>query len=295
MLEKRYWAPALTCALFLNHCGTSSEDARSTRDSSAMLLVSEGEFHMGGKPEDLAGFPPGNSADYLAERPLHRVRLSSFYLDEHEVTVGQYRNFLDYLAAAGDTTVNHIDQPATVDHAHVRMDSSSRANEPVLGATWYSAYAYCSWAGKRLPTEAEWEYAARGRDGVYRKYPWGNNAPFDDGVWYANLRPRRGADTDGHRRAAPVGSFPDGVSYFGVLDLAGNASEWVSDWYSDDYYHTSHGARDPQGPASGDVRVVKGGSYQTHRYNIRIASRRYGDPRKGSRYRGFRCARGVSE
>ena len=242
---------------------------------------------MGGRFEDVGGPTTGHSMTYQAERPLHRVRISGFNLDEHEVTVGQYRTFLTYLSASGDSSARHPDQPPEVDHTSGHTADHRAADHPVLDVTWFSAYAYCKWAGKRLPTAAEWEDAARGNDGVYRKYPWGNNGVNWEQIWFANSR----LDADGHADAAPVGSYPDGVSYFGVLDLAGNASEWVQDWYSADYYQTVSTGTDPKGPATGDTRVVKGGSYRSRANDIRSAARSFGAPHESDRYRGFRCAR----
>ena len=291
MLHPNPWVQAValvTCVLAAAHCGGVPEKSEPTRDSPEVAIPS-GEFYMGGRPGDVADLPAGDSIVYQAERPLHRVRISGFYMDEYEVTVGQYRAFLASLSATGDISANlHPDQPPEVDHSRGRTGDYLADDQPVRGASWFSAYAYCKWAGKRLPTEAEWEYAARGNDGVYRKYPWGNNGVHWEQIWFANLR----SDADGHPGAAPVGSYPDGVSYFGVLDLAGNTSEWVQDWYSPDYYQTvPAGATDPQGPVTGDARVVKGGGYQSHWHDVRSAARGFGAPHESDRIRGFRCAR----
>ncbi|MDA0335596.1 MAG: SUMF1/EgtB/PvdO family nonheme iron enzyme, partial [bacterium] len=123
-----------------------------------------------------------------------------------------------------------------------------------------------------------------------RKYPWGQDKPNADGIWWANYHPQAGAHVDGHRATAPVGSYPDGVSPFGVMDMAGNAEEWVQDWYSVNYYRLTEGAENPPGPLNGDRKVIKGGSYEAPEHQIRIAMRLYGRPYdKGPRL-GIRCA-----
>ena len=253
-----------------------------------MILIPAGEFPMGGKPDEVAGMPDGGLLTYLAERPVHRVQVSAFYIDKNEVTTAQYRRFLEAIEG-GDRQWDHADQPADVDHQQRYLtDALSGDDQPAVGLNWYDAYAYCGWAGKRLPTEAEWERAARG--GEYRKFPWGEDDPNTDGLWFANYRPAEGADADGYRASAPVGSFADGVSPYGVMDMAGNAEEWVQDWYGVNSYRLTEGAQDPTGPVQGDRKVIKGGSYEAPVHQIRVAMRLYGKPRdKGPRL-GVRCA-----
>jgi len=272
----------------------SPEPVIKARDDSEMVLIPAGEFLMGGQQEDLEGFEKSAYLNYEAERPRHRVKISAFYLDKYEVTNAQYREFLEHLEKTSDTSFDHPDQPADQDHRQHYVEEGHLADrQPAVGLNWFDAYAYCMWAGKRLPTEAEWEYAARGPGEAYRKYPWGNEDPEAEGIWRANFRPERGREADGHRYSAPVGSYPDGVSPFGVMDMAGNAEEWVQDWLDGAYYRRAEGEQDPQGPQDGHNRVIKGGSYNTDRWHIRIATRLYGAPHVKSEMQGCRCAKDL--
>ena len=278
----------------LVQCARSPDPQITADDGSVMLLLPAGEFHMGGMKEDLEGVPGRNYLNFEAERPRHRVSVSAFYLDKHEVINAQYRRFLDEVAVPGSDGIDHADQPEGIGHGQRHVTEALLGDsQPAVGLNWYDAFAYCRWAGKRLPTEAEWEYAGRGPGEEYRKFPWGSQKPDADGIWWASYRPAGGADRDGYRHSAPVSSFPDGISPFGIVDLAGNAEEWVQDWYSVNYFRQSNGAQDPAGPATGTKRVIKGGSYESPSYHIRIASRFWGKPHdKGPRI-GFRCAMDV--
>ena len=219
-MSRLAWSSALLLmALYLARC--SKEPQHKGTDSAEMVLLPAGEFLMGGEKADLANFEKSVYLNYEAEYPRHQVKLSAFYLDKFEVTNAQYKNFLADLEKSQDTSMNHPNQPADQDHLQRYINDQMLAdNQPATGLNWYDAYAYCKWAGKRMPTEAEWEYAARGPGEPYRKYPWGSEEPNADGLWRANMRPEQGWAADGFRYTAPVGSFPDGASPYGILDLA---------------------------------------------------------------------------
>ena len=248
---------------------------------SRMLLVPAGRFIM------------GSEAGGEDERPAHKVELGAFYIDQHEVTNEQYAAFLRDLGTETEAK-EWLDGPITA--AGLRRDGESwravdgYADHPVVGVTWYGAAAYCKWAGKRLPSEAEWEKAARGSDALV--YPWGDK--FDgarlnycDASCELRWRDERGVD--GYPQTAPVGSFPKGASPYGALDMAGNVWEWVADWYDADYYQQSP-VTDPVGPAAGGERVHRGGSWDSTEEFSRAALRYHVPPAHAAPTLGFRCA-----
>jgi iron(II)-dependent oxidoreductase len=237
-------------------------------DGAEMVLIPAGEFWMGSTPEEVQSVHQALKCDepppcsFLNEIPRHRVRLDNFYIDRYEVTNAIYETFL------------------TATGRKRRMEDLLRSRgrlappHPVEVVTWADADAYCRWAGKRLPTEAEWEKAARGTDG--RRYPWGD-------VWEpANAH----ADS---RSTSPVGAHPGGASPYGIHDMAGNVSEWVADWYDAKYY-ASCPESNPQGPTSGRLKVMRGGPGQGP-YLSRTTSRFANEPGNGSLGLGFRCAK----
>jgi formylglycine-generating enzyme required for sulfatase activity len=223
-----------------------------------MVLVPAGEFTMG-SPE---GDPD--------EKPAHKVLINAFFMDKYEVTVKQYAAFLQ--ESGGD-------RPAE----WKTMNKTANQNRPVMGVDWADAARYCKWAGKRLPTEAEWEKAARGTDG--RLYPWGNDPPTPIHANYGKK------EWNNHEALVPVGTLEAGKSPYGIYDMAGNVWEWVSDWYDNDYYKQSP-SDSPTGPPTGGFKVIRGGSWNTSARNLRAADRYFDPPSFRSQYvPGFRCAK----
>jgi formylglycine-generating enzyme required for sulfatase activity len=237
------------------------------QDGARMVLVPAGEFLMG---EDSRKYAVGDPMHNYA--PIHRVFVDAFYIDKYEVTVSQYAKFLEE---------THRAEPRFWNEAKLERDG----RRPVIGVAWDDANAYCQWTGKRLPTEAEWEKAARGPDG--RKYPWGNNEPkraYANYDWYG-IRSWQGYET-----LAPVGTYEAGKSPYGVYDMAGNVWEWVSDWYASNYYLTGP-MENPKGPQKGKDRVVRGGSWRHPSELLRSAYRHHYQPTVlPFTYLGFRCA-----
>jgi formylglycine-generating enzyme required for sulfatase activity/uncharacterized Zn finger protein (UPF0148 family) len=238
-----------------------------------MVLVPAGKFIMGSGEDE---FIP-------EESPQHEVYLDAYYIDKYEVTNAQYWEFLQYIKKTGDHSKCFPGEPKGKDHTpgtpHTGWDYPyyDYPDYPVTRVDWYDAYAYAAWAGKRLPTEAEWEKAARGTDG--RRYPWGN-------VWEAS---RCNVGSDG---PLSVGSFESGKSVYGCFDLAGSVSEWCNDWYHPEYYQTAP-TINPKGPEiSTGVRIIKGGSlFAPYAYKMRCAVRIFGKPEERNKSIGFRCAK----
>ena len=235
------------------------------KDGKEMVLIPAGPFEMGdsnNEPEEWM----------KRSRPVHTVQLDAFYMDVHEVTVGQFREFVDQ---SGYKYGRNWDEVA-------RFSPSD--DHPMIYVSWDDAVAYCQWAGKRLPTEAEWEYAARGGL-IGKRYPWGDEIIHDD----ANYLGTGGKD-QWDETTAPVGSFrPNG---YGLHDMAGNVWEWCADWYDSDYYSNSP-LRNPQGPSTSWWRVLRGGSWFSSSNYLRVACRINDNPTYAHSYFGFRCVSGF--
>lgn len=243
---------------------------------------------------------------YKLELPRHQVKLSPFALARYPTTNAMFRHFLveaqgyrdaRWWAEAKDAKVWRPDGTVKDRWNDVRSQPAywederwNGANQPVVGVTWYEAVAYCRWLTAaladgfeyRLPTEAEWERAARGPDGW--RYPWGND-------WADNRANSKELNLE---RTTPVGIFPDGASREGVLDLSGNVWEWCNDWYGEDTYFRRKGRieQDPFGPAKGQSKLLRGGSWYSDRTAVRCASRLRDGPGRRDGYSGFRVARG---
>jgi len=225
-------------------------------DGREMVLVPEGIFSRG---SDSGGYD---------EKPAQEIYLDAFYIDKYEVSVKEYNK---YRKAASYVKPSVPFFPGD----HAIMDEPSHA---VVGVSWHDATNYCTWAGKRLLTEAEWEKAARGTHGL--DFPWGNK-----------ILPKRAnlAGTgDGYPYMGPVGKYPMGRSVYGIFDMSGNVSEWVSDFYDQFYYKTAP-IMNPTGPEKGKNHVFKGGSWDARSVDIRTSKRFAASPGRKDSILGFRC------
>ncbi|MCA9464792.1 MAG: SUMF1/EgtB/PvdO family nonheme iron enzyme, partial [Nitrospira sp.] len=252
------------------------------KDGVPMVLVPAGAFTMGiseaAIDQWLQAHPQDKREWFDPEVPQHPVYLDAFYLDQYEVTTSRYAAFME---ATKRDPPRHW--PATVLKQH--------AKKPVVGVAWEDANAYCVWAGKRLPTEAEWEKAARGTDG--RLYPWGNEAPTKALANFDNC-----CDFQDYGALRDVGSYEHGKSPYGAYDMAGNAWEWVADWYDETRYQQramgNEPVRNPQGPDKGEFRVLRGGSWDDSDPRVLRSSLRFRvHPSNRSDGLGFRCAQGA--
>jgi serine/threonine-protein kinase len=214
-------------------------------------------------------FEMGNSSDERA-RPVHTVAVDAFWIDQTEVTNAMFAAFLNEQGNRVEEGVSWLEPGAGhrgIVYGYIEenegrfVPQAGYEDHPVIEVSWYGAAAYCAWAGGRLPTEAEWAYAARGPQA--RAYPWGDT--FDGRrANYCDVNCtyewRDVASDDGAAQWTPVGSYPAGASWCGALDMAGNIWEWVADWWSEDYY--AHSPVDnPQGPAAGNLHVARGASW----------------------------------
>jgi len=262
-----------------------------------LVYVPAGDFLMGSAYDDPEALP--------GEMPRHLVFLDAYWMDKTEVTNAMFERFV---AATGHKTDAERYGSASV-YIRCRWDRvfrarwrspeglgsdiGSRMDHPVVQVSWNDANAYCRWAGRRLPTEAEWEKAARGTD--VRTYPWGEGPPAGELVNFADVNLGCSwadlTQDDGYERTAPVGTYPAGVSPYRALDMAGNVWEWVADWYDVGYYGRSP-RENPQGSTWSLVRVVRGGSWSSGFPGfLRSASRFTGPSGYRSGDLGFRCAR----
>jgi formylglycine-generating enzyme len=281
-----------------------------------MALVPGGEFLMG--TDSREGYP----AD--GEGPARKISLGPFWIDTLAVSNAHFAKFVEVVAYVTEAerfgwsfvfggflpddfppTRGVADAPwwrqvhgANWRHPEGPQSSiADRMNHPVVHLSWNDALSYCRWAGKRLPSEAEWEYAARG--GLeQQRYPWGSqltpNGEHRMNVWQGKF-PQVDTAQDGYRGAAPVGEFPS--NGYGLHNMTGNVWEWCADWFSATFHR--QGARDnPAGPPSGERKVMRGGSYLCHRsycFRYRVAARSSNTPDSSTGNLGFRCVRDTAD
>ncbi len=248
------------------------------QDGMEVLFVPSGEFIMGISNQDLEWYKQQDwcteenycqSLTYQDSMPAHSVYLDSFWVDKFEVTNDQYKKCVN----EGVCT-----QPYEYYWITDYYTSEDYDNHPVINVSWVQAAEYCDWVEGRLPTEAEWEKAARGIDG--RLFPWGNQAPYDVLVDFS----------PNSNNMSQAGSHPAGLSYYGAMDMAGNAWEWVYDWYDESYYEVSP-SKNPKGPETGQFRILRG-TAQNYRWMVNAFHRFYEPPEEPdfiSYFLGFRC------
>lgn len=255
----------LAMGLLLCHLPTFADNPVVERDIVPMVKIPAGSFIRGSS----------EGAGREDEMPRTKIFLDAFSIDKYEVTNSRY---LAFIAATGHK------EPFNV-YAEISLFKvTGIENLPVVQVTWHDASDYCQWVGKRLPTEAEWEKAARGTDG--RIYPWGNEEPTP---LHANYN-REWMEKD---TLKPAGTQTKGASAYGVHDMAGNAREWVQDWYDKDYYHQAP-KQNPKGPDKSLLKVIRGGGWRSFDSDIRTAARGKGGFALKTHGTGFRCARDSS-
>ena len=212
---------------------------------------------------------------WIVEKPQHRVSLSAYWIDKTLVTNGMYARCVQAGSCPAKLKLNSYFRGSY-------FGNPEFADYPVVFVTWDDAQKYCTWAGRRLPTEAEWELAARGTDG--RTYPWGNTPPNCNLLNFGN-----GVAKFCTGDTTAVGKYPQGASPYGLLDMAGNVWEWVADWLGPNYLAVP--IQDPTGFSSGTLRVTRGGAYYSDPKFVRTTFRAGHDPSDATDYIGFRCAR----
>ena len=263
---------------------------KADRDASAMVLVPAGFFPRGSVPSE--GEPD--------EAPRRNLYLDGYYLDRYTVRVGQYKRCVAAKVCSAPDTAKGCnwprpprpageeqEEPLEGEEPEREMSDELKQNldnHPVTCVSHFQAEEYCRWAGKRLPTEAEWEKAARGTTG--RKHPWGDQPPTCE---RANLYLNKKKYCRGRGETAAVNDYEDVPSPYGVVQMSGNVYQWVTDWYGKDYYRKSD-ERNPLGPLHGKYRVVRGGSWFSPAMDLRAAARGPLPPGMQLPYLGFRCA-----
>ena len=237
------------------------------KDGAEMVLIPAGDFFMGAIDE---------SDTHYDEMPGHRVYLDGFWIDRYEVTNRMYKNFIDETGHRAPYVNAEWAQPYNWKDNTYPL---GKADFPVVLVSWEDAAAYAAWAGKRLPSEAEWEKAARGGL-VKKKYPWGDQITKHNANYFTSITEKN--------QMKPVGTFPP--NSFGIYDSAGNVWEWCADWYDQTYYKKSP-EKNPPGPESGTYRVYRGGAWINREKHLRCSERARNAPVHQSHIIGFRCAK----
>lgn len=270
--EARLWTatPTVTPGPTSTSTPTATPTALPTKiirqkDKMTMLLVIGNTFQMGSIY--------GEEYSLGDEYPIHDVQLDTYWIDEHEVTNGQYKLCVqdNYCSMPMENTVN----------GKVYFEETEYDNYPVVNVTWEQAKMFCEWAEASLPTEAQWEYSARGTKRVV--FPWGNSEPNDELANYSSDSPK------------PVEFYPKGVSWVGAFDMAGNVFEWVNDWYDGNYYSVSPVQNPPGSTTENVTKVMRGGSWRYDVQTLRTANRNSNHPLSYFDNVGFRCARNLSQ
>lgn len=241
------------------------------KDGAPLVLIPAGPYPM--------GVPQGDRDGGRDEYPRHVIDIDDFYIDKYEVTNGRY---LEFVKATNHRVPQNPKNPTRNLWEGVGIPESL-ADRPVVNVDWADADAYCKWAGRRLPREAEWEKAAKGNNDW--RFPWGNVEPTDK---HLNFNQK----WIGEKTLMPVGSYEKGKSPYGAYDMAGNVWEWINDWYDAKYYEKSP-AKNPPGPESGTKRVIRGAGWQNETPTVRIFTRVDSDPTIRNESTGFRCAADV--
>lgn len=277
------------------HAGVEHEEedhdhgADLRNEYSLMIAIPEGAFRMGSTFAAISEATEecrkvDKTCDlwwFEDEYPDNLIHLDTYWIDMFEVSNEKYLEFVKLTGHRPALDASCETEKCKKGNLWDGASFPERIrDQPVTQVNWYDADAYCKWRGKRLPTEAEWEKAARGPDG--NKYPWGNNFPKGQATF---LRKWRGVFT-----MTDVGSYSQGVSIYGVYDMAGNVWEWVSDWYFRKQYSYIE-KKNPKGPAEGEFKVVRGGSWVNYPDSLRSAARRWSRPEVLFNDTGFRCAK----
>jgi len=251
----------------------------SPKDGMVMVYVPAGNFIMGATAEDALAECQKYRSDcqlnsFINEQPPHQVYLDSFWIDRTDITNKMYALCVNVGVCKSPTNTSSYTRSSY-------YGNSTHDNYPVVYVDWNMAKAYCEWVGRELPTEAQWEKAARGTDG--RVYPWGNSIDCSLSNYWGKSNGCVGDTTE-------VGKYPNGASPYGALDMAGNVWQWVADWYDPNYYNNSP-LSNPLGPASGTFRVLRGSSWNNDSNTYaRSAGRGWMWPAAPSYNYGFRCA-----